>query len=91
MKITVIIGNLNLLTDNLINIDNKFVNNIDIAQISNTIWSFNFDEDSSIGEIEFQNNQQNNNQIVSSLAELETAIGCTIQSIKDIHTANYNG
>ena len=90
MKITVIIGNLNLLTDNLINIDNKFVNNIDIAQISNTIWSFNFDEDSSIGEIEFQNNQQNNNQIVSSLAELETAIGCTIQSIKDIHTANYN-
>ena len=90
MGVTVTIGNLNLQTDNCINIDNKFVSNIDIPQIADTIWSFSFDEDTNKGEIEFQNSKENDNQSIASLAELETSIGCTLQSIKDIHTANYN-
>ena len=87
--IKVIIGNLDFLTDNKIHVDSQILFNTDIPQISNTIWAFSFDEDTNSGEIEFQNPQENNNQTVTSLAELETAIGCSLQSIKDIHSANY--
>ena len=87
--IKVIIGNLDFLTDNKIHVDSQILFNTDIPQISKTIWSFNFDDDTNTGEIEFQVDQQKNNQTVDSLAELESAIGCSLQSIKDIHTANY--
>jgi hypothetical protein len=87
--IKIIIGNLDILNDNRISIDGRYVHNTDIPQILDTIWAFNFDEGTNTGEIEFQNPQQNNNQYVNSLAELETTIGCTLQSIKDIHIENY--
>ena len=87
--IRVIIGNLLLLNDNRLYVDNKLLSNTDIPQISDTIWAFDFDKDTNTGEIEFQNPKENNNQVVSSLSELETAIGCSLQSIEDIHTANY--
>ena len=84
--IKVIIGNLNYITDNAIIVDNKSVNSMEIPNISNTIWAFSFNESTNEGEIEFQNPQQNNNQFVSSLNELETVIGCTLQSLKDVFT-----
>ena len=87
--IKVIIGNLLLLNDNRLFVDNKLLRNTDIPQISDRIWAFTFDKDTNTGEIEFQNPQENNNQVVNSLSELETAIGCTLQSIIDIHTLKY--
>ena len=85
MSVNISIGNLDILTDNRINIGGKEVCNTDIPQISKTIWAFSFDEDTNTGEIEFQNPQENNNLVVNSLAELESAIGCTLQSIKTVH------
>ena len=84
--IKVIIGNPEYVTDKTINVDNKSVNGMEIPNVSNNIWAFSFNETTNKGEIEFQNPQQNNNQFVNSLDELETAIGCTLQSIKDVLT-----
>ena len=84
--IKVIIGNLNHIADNKIIVDNKSVNRMEIPNISNSIWAFSFNESTNEGEIEFQNPQQNNNQFISSLDELETVIGCTLQSLKDVFT-----
>ncbi len=78
------IGNLEFISDNSIIIDEKQVGGIEISDISDNIWAFSFNESTNKGEIEFQNPQQNNNQFVNSLDELETAIGCTLQSLKDV-------
>ena len=84
--IRVSIGNLKDTSDNRINIDGEGILEVDIPQISETIWAFEFDEENGTGEIEFQNNRENNNLEINNLAELETAIGCTLESIKKIHS-----
>jgi hypothetical protein len=84
--IKVILGNPDYISDNVIMIDQKMVDEIEIPMVSSTIWAFSFNETTKKGEIEFQNNQQNNNQFVNGLKELESVIGCTLQSIKDLQT-----
>ena len=84
--IKLILGNPDYISDNVIMIDNKKVDGIEIPMVSNNIWAFSFNETTKKGEIEFQNPRQNNNQFVNSLDELESTIGCTLQSIKDLQT-----
>tara|TARA_R100001594_G_scaffold119441_2_gene154884 strand:+ start:734 stop:1057 length:324 start_codon:yes stop_codon:yes gene_type:complete len=84
--IRVSIGNLKDTSDNSINIDGEAILKVNIPKISKTIWAFEFNEETGTGEIEFQNNRENNNLQINNLAELETSIGCKLESIKKIHS-----
>ena len=86
--IHVTIGKIDLVSDNLISLNNKTVMKIEIPNVSNNIWAFRYDEETQTGEIEYQDSSNNNLQ-VTSLSQLESEIGCSLQSIKDIHADNW--
>lgn len=83
----VTIGELNLQSDNAIIIDNKAILDVPINQISDEIWWFTFNTENNTGEVEFQGTEKMNKPI-TSLSELESTIGCSLASVKQIFDDN---